>query len=363
MDLTNPNQSSDLPGSQAGKAIMDNLDALAKFSVDLQYAHQDGLWIPYGTAGYTKSIRDGIYHFSYLAESLAANEPGLFLDYIAWARVLFSGLKLPSGALVSALDCMNQAVHETLQPETALLAQSTLNAALDQLTHDPEALPSFILPDAPLGDLAARYLDTSLRGERYSASQLIMEAATQGASVRDIYLYIFQPCQQEIGRLWQMNQINVAQEHFCSSVTQMVMSQLAPYIFSGKRNGHRLVAASVGGELHEIGMRMVADFLEMEGWDTHYLGANTPDESILSVLEERQAEVLAVSVTLPLHVSKVARLIGSIRLAGNLSKLKVLVGGYPFNISADLWRQVGADGYARSAQDAVEAALHLVEGE
>jgi methanogenic corrinoid protein MtbC1 len=29
-------------------------------------------------------------------------------------------------------------------------------------------------------------------------------------------------------------------------------------------------------------MRMVADFMEMEGWDTYYLGANTPTESVFT---------------------------------------------------------------------------------
>jgi hypothetical protein len=36
------------------------------------------------------------------------------------------------------------------------------------------------------------------------------------------------------------------------------------------------VAACVSGELHEIGVRMLCDLLEMEGWNTIYLGANVP---------------------------------------------------------------------------------------
>ncbi|MDZ7776615.1 MAG: hypothetical protein U5L09_13885 [Bacteroidales bacterium] len=54
------------------------------------------------------------------------------------------------------------------------------------------------------------------------------------------------------------------------------MSQLYPYIFNSQRVGKSMVAATVGGELHEMGIRMVADFFEMEGWDTWYLGANAP---------------------------------------------------------------------------------------
>jgi methanogenic corrinoid protein MtbC1 len=38
----------------------------------------------------------------------------------------------------------------------------------------------------------------------------------------------------------------------------------------------------------------------------------------------------------------------------------ILVGGYPFNLSSRLWEEIGADGYAPGAQEAVAVALDLV---
>jgi methanogenic corrinoid protein MtbC1 len=38
-----------------------------------------------------------------------------------------------------------------------------------------------------------------------------------------------------------------------------------------------------------------------------------------------------------------------------------MVGGYPFNIAPNLWQSVGADGYARDAQQAVTVAESLVK--
>jgi signal transduction histidine kinase len=40
------------------------------------------------------------------------------------------------------------------------------------------------------------------------------------------------------------------------------------------------------------GARMVADFFELDGWDTYFLGANTPTDSILRAVEERRADIL-----------------------------------------------------------------------
>jgi methanogenic corrinoid protein MtbC1 len=180
-----------------------------------------------------------------------------------------------------------------------------------------------------------------------------------GTSVRDIYIQVFQRVQREVGQLWQTNQISVAQEHFCTAATQMIISQLYPYIFTSDRKERRVVVSCVGGELHEIGARMVADFFEMGGWDSYFLGANTPLSSILKTITEQRADILAISATMTFHVDKVAEIIRSLRANPDNTTL-VLVGGYPFNLSPDLWHKIGADGYAPDADSAVPAAERML---
>ena len=51
---------------------------------------------------------------------------------------------------------------------------------------------------------------------------------------------MFQCSQYEIGRLWQMNKLTVAQEHYCSAATQLIMSLLYPRIFDTKKDRPRL---------------------------------------------------------------------------------------------------------------------------
>jgi len=213
----------------------------------------------------------------------------------------------------------------------------------------------------PWTELAGQYLDALLRGERHVASQIILQAVEDGVSVKDIYLHVFQPTQREIGHLWQTNQVSVAQEHYCTAATQLIMSQLYPYIFNTDKIGRRLVATCASEELHEIGMRMVADFFEMAGWDTYYVGANTPASSILQTLRERQADVLGISSTMHYHVNMVKALIDQVRASDLGRCVKILVGGYPFNRHPDLWRKVGADGYGQDAQEAVALANRLLD--
>ncbi len=336
--------------------------ALAERIVARIYDRHPGVCKPEGE-GRAKSLQDVGYHLSYLADAVAVADPSLFIDYTVWAKVLFAGLGLPKDALVVTLECTRAVLGETFSGDAASLVDEYLEAGLERVRQAPTTLPTFIGDDAPLAGLARRYLDVLLRGEREVASRLVLEAVEDGVDVKDIYLHVFQPVQREIGRLWQMNQVSVAQEHYCTAATQLIMSQLYPHIFATEKVGRRLVAACVGGELHEIGMRMVADFFEMEGWDTYYVGANVPTETILRTLAEREPDVLGVSATITFHTRAVADLIERVRTSDAGAQVKILVGGYPFNAAPELWRRVGADGFARGAQEAVTLAHRLVEEE
>ena len=346
---------------QAGQMLLARLDELSQLAVDAQYEHQSAFWKPYDPEGYAKSIRDAGYHFSYLAEALAANDQTLFIDYAAWVKVLFVGLNFPEHILPTTFRYMQQAIENTLPSDLAAIANGSIDLALEHMASSSESPASFIRPDNPFYELADRYLKTILSSDRRAASELILESVVQGVSVMDIYLHVLQPVQLEIGRLWQTNQVSVAQEHFCTAVTQMVMSQLYPQILANEKNGQTVIATSVSGDLHEIGIRMVADFLEISGWDAYYLGANTPTHSILRTIQEKQAGLIAISATIPFHMSKVTDLIAQIRASSFAFPYRILVGGYPFNISPNLWRQVGADGHARDAREAVLVAQQLMQ--
>jgi methylmalonyl-CoA mutase cobalamin-binding domain/chain len=213
----------------------------------------------------------------------------------------------------------------------------------------------------PLDDLANQYLAALLTGDRHQATKLILDSFQQTNNLKQIYLHVFQPVLREIGRLWQINQVTVAQEHFSTATTQLIMAQFYPYLFTSPKNGRVLVATCVGGELHEVGMRMVADFFEMEAWDTYYLGANTPAESIVRALLDRKADILGVSATMTYHISAVQNLIRAVRSAEGCRGVKILVGGYPFNLAPDLWKDIGADGFAQNAVDAATMANKLLE--
>ena len=214
--------------------------------------------------------------------------------------------------------------------------------------------------EKPLPDLTREYMNLLLECNRNKAHQVIRDALRGGLSIPDLYLTIFQPVQYELGRLWLFNKISGAEEHFCTAATQALMLELYPDIISSSRSGMTLVAACAGPELHEIGIRMVADFFEMDGWDTWYLGSAVSVGLLVSAIVQRKPDLVALSVTMSSHVGQVKELINAIKGAFTGTAPPIMVGGVIFNTIPDLWRVVGADLWAINAEQAVLAARELL---
>ncbi len=164
-----------------------------------------------------------------------------------------------------------------------------------------------------------------------------------------------------LGKMWLSGAISVAQEHFCTAATQSIMSRMYPHIFSSPKTGKRLVATSASGELHEIGIRILADLFELEGWDSYYLGASTPANAIVSALRDQKAQLLCISATMIYNLKAVEAIIAAVRAAFPAGEVKILVGGYAFKSTEGLWKTVGADGFAQDASGAIRLADSLVD--
>lgn len=296
------------------------------------------------------------YHFIYLAEAIAFGEPALFIEYLSWFKTFFASRHIDSHDIILNLQLFRDTLKANLEPEYWTLVTRYIDAGIEKYASHITPPPSFILESNPLNEQANNYLKYLVKGDKSSAYKLIMELLSAGAVIKDIYLSIFQVTQQETGRLWQMGKISIAQEHYITAATQLIMSQLYPYLFDSAHNGKKIIVSCITGELHEIGARMVADLFEMDGWNSYYFGANIEQSSLITATENYLPEVLAVSVTMTFNLTAVSELIGKIKMNTKINHVKILVGGYPFNLTRKLWKNIGADGFASDAAGAVELA-------
>lgn len=160
-------------------------------------------------------------------------------------------------------------------------------------------------PSCDLATLRARYLAAQLAGDRREALRLLIEEGLKcGASVEDVQLRVIQEAQREIGVLWQENRISIAEEHMATAISSLALAHVFQHASSRPANGRKVVVACVDGELHDFPARLVADALDLEGFDVRFLGASVPVEALLAVLAKEQPDLLALSVTMSFNVPR-----------------------------------------------------------
>lgn len=340
--------------SQLGASIRENIDMLKEKIL----AQDPSLLRDYDHKSIEKCKEDIGYHLMYLAEALTMENRLLFEEYMSWVKVLFEEKDISIEKTKAYLEMSIEVLAE-FTPSAREIITPYIEGGLRRLSQSSSE-PTFIKDENPYSQLAESYLTSLLHEDRRKSLDLILSSVKRGVPIKDIYVHVFQPVLQKIGYLWQKGRISVAREHYCTATTQHIMSQLYPWILNpSSEEDLRCITLCVSGELHELGIRMIADLLEMDGWDTTHLGANTPLEGVIEMVEKKRIHLLAISATITFHLDKVREIITRVKEAS--LPVKIMVGGYPFNTSRDLWKRVGAHAYAPDAISAVEEARRVVE--
>jgi methanogenic corrinoid protein MtbC1 len=192
-----------------------------------------------------------------------------------------------------------------------------------------------------------------------AARSRLREVLESGAPIADVYLGILTPALREVGRLWAIGEMSVADEHYFSEATQQIMASLLPHPPARSTPILRCVVLPVSGESHLIGARMVGDLLTLSGVEVRFLGAHLSIGHVRETLLASPPDLVALSVTLPEFVNTAADTIRALREKRTLSHTRVMVGGQAFESQPTLWKRIGADAQANDAADAVSTALRL----
>lgn len=207
------------------------------------------------------------------------------------------------------------------------------------------------------------FLDHLIRGESREVVRLASESVADAADFADFYLGLLQPCLYQIGRMWERGEISVAEEHLATAVVGRIMAGFYPRFLASPQSRGKALVSSVLNEHHEVGARMVADLLELDGWDTCYLGADTPIADLLELLSADRFDMVFLSVTMPFNIHRAGDTVRMIRDRNPKKELRVMVGGQAFHLIPQLADRIGADGTARNAAEAVRGSAEWWEGD
>lgn len=194
--------------------------------------------------------------------------------------------------------------------------------------------------------LYKNYLDGIVDGNKDHCYCLICDAVDEGVNIKDIYSKIFCPAMVRIGELWQSSVINVAQEHQAVAITRSIISSLYYKVCRDKamESKGKIILTCPNNELHDMGIRMLANLLEMEGWDIRYLGANVPSDAVIEMIKKVAPVMVGISCTMPFNIDNVKELIEMIK-SETPEKPSVLVGGNAFDSDPKLVEYLQADYY------------------
>lgn len=195
-----------------------------------------------------------------------------------------------------------------------------------------------------------------LHGDSRGSLQLVSQSVRTIEDIKHFYLDVVCPVMYRIGLLWEKNEISVAEEHVATAIVGRIAATLYPRFANVDPYRGKAVVTAGPNEFHEVGARMLADFLEMEGWEVIYLGANTPKEELLAILRQHKPFMVALSVTTVFSLANARQAIDAIKADPETRDVKIMVGGLAFNGMPQLWRDFGAEGYAGDANAATLSA-------
>ena len=295
-----------------------------------------------------------------LSAALTAAEPKIFVARVVWTTKAFRARNRDESSVRRSLEALREVLGERL-PEPARAAPlDYLDQALQALDGPPAPQEASELdPSKPADRLALTYLQKVLEGDVPGAVNEVVAATRNGLDLRSAYIEVLLPAQREIGRLWHLGEVNVAEEHLVTAATQRAMAVLSGTAPPVPSNGKTALVAAVVSNAHDVGLRALADLYQLAGWRTIGLGADVPIEDLPATLGYFQADLLLLGATISTQVPRVQQTIANVR-ARTDHPVKIVVGGAAFDEAPDLWKKIGADGYASRVDEAVALGARLV---
>ena len=309
--------------------------------------------------------RDMRYNITFLYTSYLLQDGKIMEDYARWLFRLMAPIlkdlspKETADYLYVHLDAIRDGIRTVFSGK----AQAQLLELIDR-AGDKVALESSLPPAQPQASVhyeeeVQRYLHLLFQKNTRQLPLLIQEFVNRGIPLTDLYVEILAESMRRIGELWHTGQISVATEHYCTSATLTVMSQLYSIIFAQKRKHRSVLFACPGTELHELGARMIADLFENDGWDTIYLGAAVPEKALFDAIRTQQPDLVALSVTMPQHLIVCQELTTALRAA--FPDIRIAVGGHAFHSTQAIWSKWPIDIYTEDARELLEKANEALD--
>ena len=186
----------------------------------------------------------------------------------------------------------------------------------------------------------------------------VQSAIDAGILVSDILTEGMIAAMEEVGRLFQEGEYFVPEMLLAAHSMKAGLSVLQPHLVNtGVEPIGKIILGSVDGDMHDIGKNLVAMMLEGAGFQIVDLGTDVSAAQFIEAVKEG-VDILGLSALLTTTLPSMESTIRAIEAAGLREDVKIIVGGAP--VTTDYAHQIGADGYAKDASQAVKVAKSFI---
>ncbi|HYZ90053.1 MAG TPA: vitamin B12 dependent-methionine synthase activation domain-containing protein, partial [Myxococcales bacterium] len=215
--------------------------------------------------------------------------------------------------------------------------------------------------ELPLDERLARYI---VEGSRDGLFDDLAEKLKQGAKPLDVINGPLMRGMDEVGRLFNANQLIVAEVLQSAESMKAAVSYLEPHMdkVSSSARG-KVLLATVKGDVHDIGKNLVDIILSNNGFEVVNLGIKVPPEALIQAVREHKPDVVGLSGLLVKSAQQMVATATDLKAAG--VDLPLLVGGAALSRNF-VDKQIapaygGTVAYAQDAMSGLDLAKKVVE--
>lgn len=198
-----------------------------------------------------------------------------------------------------------------------------------------------------------------LKGNRKQITEHTKDAVKEGVKPSDILNEMLLPAINEVGELFDKGRYFLPQLIASAEAMKLSVEYLEPLLMEGgtKKDMPVVVFATVAGDIHDIGKNLVVMMLKNYGFQVIDLGKDVPKEAIIDAAVSHQAKLIGLSALMTTTMKEMKEVISYAR--EKQLTAKIMIGGAV--ITEEYKEEIGADGYAKDAAEAVRVAKMLLE--
>lgn len=166
--------------------------------------------------------------------------------------------------------------------------------------------------------------------DKDQALSFILDLLNNGESVVSVYQNYLIPVLALYECPVEDQEICIWKEHARTSIIRTILEASYQYIIKTKEKAinKSIITLCPQEEYHEIGAIIVNHYFSLLGFESKYIGANTPNETILSAIKVLKPDYIAISVSNYYNIVVTKRLTNEIR--NQYPDVKIIVGGQVF---------------------------------